>query len=385
MAKRHNEPYRLFKRGEIYHAYISYIAETGERIQLRETTHCMDETQAVNYCIQRLAELQKKTRQQISGELPSITIDEAFARYFLEKGQYLSRPQEKITRLNKLKKDFAVTFLHDIDETIINRFVNINKSSLSNATINRYLSIYSVIRKTAEEEWKVKTYPIKISKFMLKEPAENIKYLKDWSIAQKIIDRAAPHLKPIIYTALYTGLRLGNILGLKWDNIDFTTASINIKVKDRTKLDGKNHSIPIYPDLMKIIKEQPQINDYVFNFRGKPIKSIIRSWHYIFYDFVPISKKDLKPDDVYETRTIINKNTKEPESVIYKRVLRDPALPYINFHTLRHTFATWVLRKTNNLRTTKELLGHADIRTTLKYAHTMDEEKRRALDSVFSK
>lgn len=344
----------------------------------------MDEQKAVNYCLKRIAGLQKKINQQQSGELPRITIDEAFARYFMEKGQYLARPKETLTRLNKIKKDFSVNYLHDVNETIINKFININKSTLSNATINRYLSIYSIVRKTADEEWKVKTYPIKISKFQLKEPAENIKYLKDWTIAQKIIDRAAPHLKPIIYTALYTGFRLGNILNLKWEDIDFTTATINIKVKDRTKLNGKNHSMPIHPDLMNVFKEQPQINDFIFNFRGKPIKSIIRSWHYIFYDFVPIPKKDLKPEDVYETRIVKNKTTKEYETVIYKRVLRDSSLPYVNFHTLRHTFATWVLHKTNNLRTTKELLGHADIRTTLKYAHTMDEEKRNALYSVFS-
>ena len=63
--------------------------------------------------------------------------------------------------------------------------------------------------------------------------------------------------------------------------------------------------------------------------------------------------------------------------------LKDPALPYTNFHTLRHTAATWILKKTNNLKITQEILGHANITTTMKYAHVMDEEKRRALNSVF--
>ena len=71
------------------------------------------------------------------------------------------------------------------------------------------------------------------------------------------------------------------------------------------------------------------------------------------------------------------------EKVTYKRVLRDPALPYVNFHTLRHTAATWILKKTNNLRITKEILGHANINTTMKYAHVLDEEKRNALNAVF--
>ena len=314
--------------------------------------------------------------------MPSISVDEAFGRYFAEKGQYLSRPSETLTRLNKLKTDFGVEDLHEINEVIINKFINQNKQNLSNATINRYLSIYSIVRKTAEEEWKVKTYPIKVSKFFQKEPAENIKYLKDWQTAQKIIDRAAPHLKPIIYTALYTGMRMGNILNLEWDDVDFINNTITVKVKDRTRDGGKNHTIPIIDTLKDILQKQERINKYVFNFRGEPIKSITRSWHFIFYQWIKADKID--PEDVIEHRLIKNKQTGLMEKVPYKRVLRDNSLPYTNFHTLRHTAATWILKKTNNLRITKEILGHSDIRSTLKYAHVMDEEKRNALNSVFS-
>lgn len=116
--------------------------------------------------------------------------------------------------------------------------------------------------------------------------------------------------------------------------------------------------MPISKPLMAILENQPKINDYVFNYKNKPIKSIYTAWRNIFY----------------------KRNTRKS----FSKELKDPTLPYTNFHTLRHTFATWVLRKTKNLRTTKELLGHANINTTLKYAHTLDDEKRQALDSVFS-
>ena len=118
MAKRHNEPYRLFKRGDIYHAYISYIDENGARIQFRETTRTTDEAKAIQYCIKRIAQLQKKARQQANGELPCITIDEAFARYFQEKGQYLTLPQQRLSRLSKLKHDLKIYYLHEITEQI---------------------------------------------------------------------------------------------------------------------------------------------------------------------------------------------------------------------------------------------------------------------------
>ena len=357
MAKRHNQPYRLFKRGNTYYAYISFVSETGERIQLRETCRTDEETKAHEYCLKRIQQIQNKARQQTSGQLPRITLDEAFGRYQIEKGQFLSLPKQRLSRLNKLKADLQVKYLDDIQEPQINDFIQKNRQELSNATINRYLFLLSAVLRTAREEWKVNTYPIKPSKFKLKEPAENVKYLKDWDYAQRIIDKAAPHLKPIIYTALYTGLRESNILGLKWENIDLNNMTITIKVKDSTKEGGKVHTVPIIPQLVQILHTLPKCSDYVFTYKGKPIKSIKTSWRNIFY----------KRDDRKH----------------FSKELKDPTLPYTNFHTLRHTAATWILKKTNNLRITKEILGHSNINTTLKYAHVLDDEKRKALDSVF--
>lgn len=307
--------------------------------------------------MQKINQVQAKARQKASGELPEITIDEAFARYFLEKGQYLTLPNQRLYRLNKLKSELNATYLHEINSELVSQFIYNHRQDLTNSTINRYLFLISAVLKTAREEWSVKTSDIKPSKFKLKEPAENIKFLKDWNTAQKIIDKAAPHLKPIIYIALYTGMRLGNILNLKWENVDFTSNTINIKVKDKTKEGGKNLSIPMISQLAEILQEQPKINEYVFNYNRKPIKSIMSSWRNIFYQ--------------------------RNEKGVFTKTLKDPELPYINFHGLRHTAATWILKKTNNLRITKEILGHANINTTLKYAHVLDDEKRNALESVF--
>ena len=376
MAKKHAIPYRLYKRGDFYHAYISFVTETGERVQLRESTKRTTEYEASQYCLKRIADIQKKAHSRANGELQQLTIDEAFGKYYIEKGQYLTLPNQIFTRLNNLKQSLGVTYLNEISEENINDFIVTHRKELSNSTINRYLALLSVVLNTAENEWKVQTPHIKISRFKLKEPAENIKCLKDWQTAQKIIDNASSHLKPIIYTALYTGLRRANILGLKWDNIDFTSNTITLKVKDRTKAGGKIHTIPMIPQLAEILSKQPRINEYVFNFRGKKIESISRSWHFIFYKYVPTKK--IEQGDVIEYRLVKGKK------IPYKRVLRDESLPYTNFHTLRHTAATWILKKTNNLRITKEILGHSDIKTTLKYAHVMDEEKRQALNQVFA-
>lgn len=255
----------------------------------------------------------------------------------------------------KLKEDLAVTYLDEIDETSINHFITVNRPHLSNSTINRYLFLISAVLTTARDEWNIKTSKVKPSKFKLKEPAENIMFLSGIDVLQKIIDRAAPHLKPIIITAVYTGLREGNLLKLKWENIDFANKVINVKVKDKTKLGGKFHSVPMADIVIDTLKAIQKESDYVFTYRGHPIVSIRSSWLAIFY----------------------KRKGRE-----FTKELKDPELPYIRFHGLRHTAATWILKATGNLKVTKEILGHSDISTTLKYAHVLDEQKRDAVNRL---
>ena len=81
------------------------------------------------------------------------------------------------------------------------------------------------------------------------------------------------------------------------------------------------------------------------------------------------------------------------ENIFYKRgdkdtnwgltkELRNPNLPYKNFHTLRHTAGTWILKKTNNLKITKEILGHADIRTSKVYAKVLNKSVEDAFEKL---
>ena len=377
MAKRHAEPYRLFKRGSTYHAYISYIVD-GERVQLRESCKTSVEQEAIKYCIERLSHLNKAPKA--SNGPVRIKIDEGFGMFYEKHAQYYARPAETLRKLLLIQKNITVKYIDEIDTRELSDYIARRKSYVSNATINRELVIISSLL-TKMRLWKYKTSDAKPIKLKLKEKAENIKYLKDWEVAQKIIDRAKPHFRPYIYTALYTGFRRGNLLHLKWSELDFQNNLITVYVKDRTKDGGKILTIPMIEKLKEILLAQPRINDYVFNYRGKPISDYKHVWRSIFYKFVRIKKEEIKAEDFIEYRKV--KVNKKSIMVPYKRILIDPALPYTNFHTLRHTAATWLLKETNNLKITQEILGHANITTTMKYAHIMADEKLNALNSVF--
>ncbi len=357
MAKQHNQPFSLYKRGNIYHAYISFVASSGKRVQSRISTHQILPEKAAQYCLDYIEQIEKQIKLNTGHNEVEISCEEAFVLFFENIGKYHQNAKDTLLKLNTLLKYFNKKLSEITPQDIANYIQIYRNQGKKPSTINRNLTVLSSVINFCRDR-NYHTPNIIIAKFKQKEPAENIKYLSDWSIAQKIIDNAAPHLKPIIYTALYTGMRKGNILGLKWDNLDFVSDTINIKVKDKNKIGGKNLSIPIIPQLKEILLQQPKVCEYIFTYKKKPIHNIDGAWRHIFY-----KRKDQRN---------------------FSKELKDPDLPYINFHTLRHTAATWILKATNNLRITQEILGHANIKTTLKYAHVLDGEKRRALNAVFS-
>lgn len=339
MAKKHTEPYRLYQNRGIWYAYIHFTRQDGQTIHFRGTTHTREKTLAEQWVIQKI----NQAFQEHPTPTTNISFEQACTLFYERHGKYQTRPIELLNRLIHLREHLNVRNLSDISNIAIAQMIEFRQHQVSNGTINRELMLLSsVINKM--ELWGYNTPRIKISRFRLKEKAENVKYLDSWETAQKIIDNASKHLKPIIYTALFTGLRLSNLLNLKWEELDFVNNVINIKVKDKNKEGGKNLSIPMIDKLVKILSSQPKINEFVFTYNGKRITTIKRSWH---------------------------------------TALRRAKLPYTNFHTLRHTAATWILKKTGNLKLTQQILGHSDIKTTTKYAHVLDDEKRQALTSVF--
>jgi integrase len=332
-----NAPYRLYKRGEIWHAYISFVVE-GRRVVIRESSGETDIERAQEYCIKRINSI--RNSPAVTHE---ITLDSACAKWWTEYGQNLSYSVDVFSKLRRLLTIIdGDILLSQITKNDVNHlmttFINAGRS---NATANRYLCLLSAICTRAKNRWDCRIPDFKILSFRLKEPKENIKYFKDWDELQKVIDASAEHLKPIILTAVYTGLRRGRILSLKWDQIDWDNNQIIYMGKD-----GNPHSVPMVAQLKQLLLSLPRDHEYVFTYKGHKIRDIKMAWHAAF----------------------------ERANV-----------PYRNFHTLRHTTATWLLRKTGNLRVVQNVLGHSDISITTKYAHLVNNESQAALTALFDK
>lgn len=336
MAKHNgNAPFRLYKRGETWHARISLVVG-GQRMVFRETTGTTQRDAAVQWCTNRI-------QQIINAPLNTheITLDEAAGRWWHEYAQYLSSATDYMNKIAiVLKLLDGNLLLSQITKNTINTMVErLRARGNTPSTINRYLCVVSAICRRARDNWECNTPTFKILSFRLREPRENIKYFANMAEIQKLVAAAPEHLRPIIWCALYTGLRRGRILSLKWEQIDWGNNQIVYMGKD-----GKPHSVPMVAPLRDILSALPHVSNNVFTYHGRPIGDIKHAWHIAF---------------------------------------ERSKLPYRSFHALRHTTATWLLQQTGNLRIVQNVLGHSNISVTTKYAHLVNNEQQAALNNLF--
>ena len=155
-----------------------------------------------------------------------------------------------------------------------------------------------------------------------------------------------------VVICLYTGIRLGELLALTWDDIDFNTGLLTInKTQYSAKLNGKYQMIVDKPKTKKSIRVIPISKDLI-----KILKSI---------------KKENKSKYVITTR---NKDMVGNRSYqrTFEFILEKLNVNYRNFHSLRHTFATSALEIGMDVKTLAEILGHTNAMITLnRYSHSL--------------
>lgn len=182
-------------------------------------------------------------------------------------------------------------------------------------------------------------------------------------LAQKIMDKPTTAGIGILLT-LNTGLRLGELCALQYKDIDLRNGVIHItKTVQRIrsgdctclmvlppKSDSARRTIPLPGDmaalLKKIIQSHPNGENYLLTGKSAPM----------------------------EPRTM---------QYQYRTLLKAAGIPYRNFHVLRHTYASRCVERGVDVKSLSEMLGHADVRTTLQvYVHSSLEHKMRVIQSI---
>ncbi len=170
-----------------------------------------------------------------------------------------------------------------------------------------------------------------------------------------------------VYICLSSGMRIGEICALTWEDIDTDNGIINVRrtiqriytieegirktelILDTPKTKNSIREIPMSKDLLRMLK---------------PIKKIVNNSFFVLTN-------EAKPT---EPRTY---------RAYYKNLMKELGIPELKFHGLRHSFATRCIESKCDYKTVSVLLGHSNISTTLNlYVHPNMEQKKKAINQM---
>lgn len=187
--------------------------------------------------------------------------------------------------------------------------------------------------------------------------------------------------------ALGTGLRVGELLGLKWSDINYENMELTVSrtMKRISKLDIKNGTKVKGPKT-EIIEQKPKTE---YSIRTVPIPSILikeLKLHNRIQNKEKVDAKDIYVDNNLVFPNEIGNPTDERNLTrSFKRILKKAGIEEKNFHSLRHTYATRLFEKEVALKTVSTLLGHSNIKITADiYTHVMPQEKIKAVEKINS-
>jgi integrase len=151
------------------------------------------------------------------------------------------------------------------------------------------------------------------------------------------------HVTPLVLLALNTGLRRGELLALTWADLDFDRAILT--VRGEAAKSGSTRHVPLNREALEVLTawrgpQEDRTRPVFAGVDGEPLAGTKTSW-------LGLMKKSKIKD--------------------------------FRFHDLRHTFASKLVMRGVDLNTARELLGHADLKMTLRYAHLAPEHKAAAV------
>lgn len=246
----------------------------------------------------------------------------------------------EVSRMKSLVRHFGKMPLAEITTFDVEKYKEKRRKKLSGSGMNREFTLLKSMLNRASE-WgfaKLSENPVSKVGYFAERQVERI--LTDEE-ARRFVETCGPAVRPVVITALSTGMRRGEILDLRWENVDFERRFIRV---ERSK-NGRSRKVPMNSTL---VTELGRLNGngtpFVFMQRaGERLKSI---------------------------------------ATAFQTACRHSGIGHVRFHDLRHTFATNLVMNGVDLVTVKEILGDSDISMTVRYSHPSDERKMAAVEVI---
>lgn len=248
-----------------------------------------------------------------------------------------------------LRPFFGKLLLKNVTLEKVDQFIA-SRQHLNQKTVHNFLTlIISMLNLAVDHGWLAKTP--KIRKPQIRIFASEYRYLRTDEEIERFLRsaRESSERQYVLYaTAIYTGMRQGELAGLKWEDVDFERRLITVQrsFEGPTKA-GDIRYVPILDPLLPLLREWKlkTPGGYVFqNTYGNMLKSCVR----IFQE---------------DFRTVLRRAGFAP------RREKGRGQGYITFHDLRHSFASrWVICGGDIFRL-QTILGHKSIAMTMRYSH----------------
>jgi integrase len=277
-------------------------------------------------------------------KVPTMSFDEMAGKYLewsqTEKAERSYR--NDVFSLKRFREFFAGKKLGEISSFLIEGYKRARRQEVSPRTVDIDLScLKHLFRKAVEWGFAVENPAAGVKLF--RPQNARLRYLSEAEIAA-LVKACDDYFRPVVVVAIHTGMRRGEILGLKWRDIDLDNGIIHVeKTKNRMRRD-----VPMSETVRRLL--------FDLNARARC------EWVFARSDDPGRPLRDCRYP--------------------FSRAVKGAGIRDFRFHDMRHTAASHMVMKGVDLRTVQEILGHKSFQMTLRYAHLSPEHGREAVKKM---
>lgn len=332
---------------ETFHYTLSILLPNGERYSERKKIPVKGKTLAEQWLQQRvsfiLSNPDKLNKQDVRDKL---RLEDAFNLYFASKQAGKSKPSylNFINHLYKkhLHHELGIIHIQDVETHTVHKFYQKLSQELNPASVKNVLQLLKSIFNYAKDLDYINVLPKFPTVTIVKPELETLSsedLNQYWSMCNKL----GCDYKLLLGLLLYTGMRKGEVLALKWDDVDLDKNVIYVRRSKWREIEGKTKS-----NKMRVIPINPKLRTILL---------------------------DCKNDSIF-----VNKF--DSESSIRAAIKKITNGKSEKLHIFRHTFASYLINTGVSITVVKELLGHSDLTSTMIYLHSDRNQLKSAVDKL---
>ena len=301
--------------------------------------------------------------QEVFGEItgPRLTFRDSVPFYidYAKHRKKASTVVSDVSRFRVLCRGaWSALRLADIRSADLERWTAARLSAgIAGSTLNRDLSLASALFRWAMRLGYADANPVaRVEKFSERGRGREI-YLTP-SEVKALLDAAGSCLRPLLSTAVFSGMRRGELLSLHWTSVDFEARQIVVEAE--TAKSGRTRRIP----MARSLEEELQDLRHSRGVMGINGSNLV---------FLRPDRSPMTPDSL---RRLWVRARGRCEAISPEKRKK------ITLHTLRHTCASLMQKAGVSLFEIGRILGHSSVQTTLRYAHLYADETRDAIDRL---